>query len=174
MDDVPSQVDYEELAHELFSGLSAIERLHAPAMRNATRGEVPLMHVLAEKGPLTPSQLAEASMVSSARIANILRALEEKGLVTREHSDRDRRMVQVSLTERGRALWRARREEGDRIVSAYLRELGPDDARSLVRIVRRTEQIMRARRAAEAACGDPAAGGVAPRAGADPRGGGRS
>lgn len=52
-------------------------------------------------GSLTPSELADRALASSARIANILRALEAKGWVEREHSKTDRRRVHVIVTDKG-------------------------------------------------------------------------
>lgn len=58
------------------------------------------------RGALTPSELARAVSLSNATITGILTRLEQRGLVTRERSEADRRRVHVALTERGHALVR--------------------------------------------------------------------
>lgn len=69
----------------------------------ALGGEMAVMRALMlAGGSLTPSELADRAWVSSARIANILRALETKGWVEREHSKTDRRRVHVTVTDKGR------------------------------------------------------------------------
>lgn len=134
---------FEELAHELLTGLTAIGRVATPMVLNSTRGETALLMTLFRAGaPLSPGELADESHVSSARVANILRVLEEKGLVTRSHSASDRRRVEVALTDTGLADAEARRARRHDAVAAYLRGLGEDDARSLVRIVRRSAPIL--------------------------------
>ena len=153
MNDAQDALDYGQLAHQLLHGLVAIERLHDPVVHNSTRGEMELLRTLMESGhELTPSQLAESSMVSSARVANILRALEDKGIVARKHSQVDRRVVLVSLTDEGRELCRRKQGEFDALIVSYLKALGPEDAKGLVRIVRRTQDFMLAHRATDQPC----------------------
>ena len=173
MNDTPDATDYGQLAQQLLHGLVAIERLHDPAVHNSTKGEMALLRTLMEsEHELTPSQLAESSMVSSARVANILRALEEKGLVARTHSQADRRVVLVSLTEVGRASCQAKKRELDTWVMGYLRMLGPQDAESLVRIVRRTQDFLLSHRASGRPC--PHAHGAAAPSGPAAQGGERA
>ncbi len=54
-------------------------------------------------GPISPRELARLSSVSRASISSVLNTLEEKGLVLRTRTSPDRRVVQVELTEEGRA-----------------------------------------------------------------------
>ena len=96
--------DFRALAQEVLEEFGALGRRMSSRMQNARRGEHGVIHALAcSASPLTPSELATLGHLSSARVANVLRSLEEKGLVTREHSQADRRRVTVSLTEAGRA-----------------------------------------------------------------------
>lgn len=134
---------YEELAREFLADLTRIGQRITPMVLNSTRGETALLMTLFRTGsPLSPGELADASHVSSARVANILRSLEDKGLVTRSHSESDRRRVEVTLTEAGRADAEARRSRRQASVAEYFRALGEDDARELVRIIGRSEGIL--------------------------------
>ena len=138
MEDTPT---YEELAHELLGELFALGSALTPMMVNSTRGETAtLMTLYRVEGALTPGQLGKHAHVSSARVANILRSLEEKGLVSRAHSTGDR--APVTLTDAGRAEAERTREERTRAVARYLSELGSEDAGHLVRIVRRSRDIL--------------------------------
>ncbi len=56
---------------------------------------------LKENGPLTTSKLAHAIYLSPSTIVGIIDRLEEKGLVVRQRGSKDRRQVQVCLTEGG-------------------------------------------------------------------------
>ena len=134
---------YDELAQELLRELGQLGRAVGPKALNATRGETTvLMTLFRSEEPLTPGSLGSFAQVSSARMANILRALEEKGLVTRAHSSEDRRSVRVALTDEGRRRAGAIRQERTQAVVRYLEALGPDDAAELVRIVRRSRDIL--------------------------------
>ena len=74
---------YAELAQELLQELGQLGRAVGPKALNATRGETAvLMTLFRSEEPLTPGSLGSFAQVSSARTANILRSLEEKGLVT--------------------------------------------------------------------------------------------
>ena len=140
MDDTPT---YEELAQSLLAELGAIGRAVGPKALNATRGETAtLMSLSRAETPLTPTQLGALTHVSSARTANILRSLEEKGLVTRTHAAADRRSVSVELTDAGRARAAEIRDNRTRTVVRYLEALGPDDAAELVRIARRSRDVL--------------------------------
>jgi DNA-binding MarR family transcriptional regulator len=59
---------------------------------------------LYENGPLPPSQIAKHIMVKSSTVTGIIDRLEQKGLVIRSRTSRDRRVITVELTESGRNL----------------------------------------------------------------------
>ena len=93
-------------------------------------------------GSLTPSELADRAWVSSARIANILRALEGKGWVEREHSKTDRRRVHVTVTDKGRQDLEIKRREFEDRTAAFLEQLGETDTQEMVRLLRRANEII--------------------------------
>ncbi|MDM0104092.1 MarR family transcriptional regulator [Variovorax sp. J22R24] len=70
-----------------------------------TRREWRLLATLASRGELSSSQLAEHAQLDRARTSKALGSLVAKGLVSREHPAGDRRLVQLTLTERGRGLY---------------------------------------------------------------------
>ncbi len=59
---------------------------------------------LYENGPLPPSQIAKYIMVNSSTVTGIIDRLEQKGLVERSRISLDRRVITVTLTERGQEL----------------------------------------------------------------------
>jgi DNA-binding MarR family transcriptional regulator len=58
----------------------------------------------AEEKRLTPSECAERAGVTRATITGLLDGLERDELVKRQPDPRDRRMLQVELTKKGRSL----------------------------------------------------------------------
>ena len=115
---------------------------------SSLRGMPAVMRVLMEEGgPVSPGEIARRTGVTDARIANALRALEERGLVERHPSEHDRRRVEVSLTDAGRESVRDHARGAARFVTGFLVELGLDDARDLVRLLDRMLEVIRARRA---------------------------
>lgn len=57
-----------------------------------------------ENGPLAPSRIAKMIMVKSSTVTGIIDRLEQKGLVERSRTSKDRRVVTISLTETGERL----------------------------------------------------------------------
>lgn len=59
---------------------------------------------LAKDGPLTITQLARTVYQSPSTVVGIVDRLEDKGLAVRQRGNKDRRQVQVCMTEAGNAL----------------------------------------------------------------------
>ncbi len=146
MEDSPE--DFSQLSLELLKEFGGLGRRMSPGMRNAARGEIGVMRTLdAADSPLTPTQIAERTHLSSARVANVLRSLEEKGSIAREHSCEDRRRVTVSLTPAGQAEIERGKAEFEGQACAFLAQLGAEDTHEALRILRRVNQIIDQRRA---------------------------
>ncbi len=110
---------------------------HMPAgeaVADASGGEFFVLSLLLHSAPSCPSELSRSMGVSSARIAALLKHLEQKGFVQRRTDEHDERRVIVSLTGAGRELICKRRREAIERVAAALRSLGEDDAREYVRL----------------------------------------
>lgn len=134
---------FEGLARELIEEVGALGQALGPAAINLVRGGLAVLTELHDAGaPLSPSELCARTHLSSARMANVLRALEDKGHVVREHAVRDRRGVSVRITEAGAERAEQVRADGLRAVVRFLEELGPDDARELVRLLRRSREAI--------------------------------
>ena len=96
--------------------------------------------------PATEISQGMRGMPMDARIANTLRALEQRGYIRREPSEHDRRRVEVIVTEEGRRRASEHFDELLDMVGGFLEELGERDARDLIRILGHIGQVMEARR----------------------------
>lgn len=142
--------DFSLLAHELFEQFARLGHSVRPDTRNFTRGEagvIRTLHLADDAGEhgLTPTQIAERSYLSSARTANVLRSLENKGWIRREHETADRRRVTVTLTEAGEEERARRRAQMDTEAGEFLRQLGARDASEAIRILKRCNEILNTR-----------------------------
>lgn len=63
-----------------------------------------VLEALHHLGPLPLGELAEKLLVTGGNVTYVMDRLEEQGLVYRERSDEDRRVVEGRLTPRGHAL----------------------------------------------------------------------
>jgi DNA-binding MarR family transcriptional regulator len=91
---------------ETFPPVWAQVRSHVRAIV-AQQGEISVeqFHILrhVRRGVRLASELAEVSQISRPAISQTLDVLVEKGLITRHHSDSDRRCVELELTGHGEA-----------------------------------------------------------------------
>ena len=138
---------YRELARRLARQGVELGRLRpAHELSASTRGLPAVMGALVEApGPLSPGELARKTGVTDARIANALRVLEARGLVCRSPSPVDRRRVEVTLTDLGRAFVRDHTLAAERLIAGFLSELGEEDAQDLVRVLDRVLDVLHGR-----------------------------
>ena len=125
--------DFHELGRQLFTEFGSMHQRVSRFADQALGGEMAVMRALMRAG---------RAWVSSARIANILRALEAKGWVEREHSKTDRRRVHVTVTDKGFQVIEIKRREFEDRTAAFLEQLGETDTQEMVRLLRRANEII--------------------------------
>ena len=140
--------EFVEWTNDLIGLSEDIRRMKpAPELSSATKGMPAVMRaLLMADGPMSPGEIARASGVTDARIANTLRVLEQKGLIVRRPAEHDRRRVEVSVTDRGREVSLAHFNAAKGMVENFLREMGEQDAQDFVRVLTRVRDVMAARR----------------------------
>ena len=128
----------------VFGRISRIDRHKSTALREVYRrhhcdsGEYDVLAALRRTGPphcLTPTELSRTVLVNSATMTERLTRLEQRGLVLRTRSDRDRRSVSVGLTEAGLALIDSAVTDLLAVESRLLDGLTETDQRSLARLL---------------------------------------
>ena len=85
--------------------------------------------------PVLAGELADKLGLTSGRVANILKRLEEKDQIRRMQDGEDRRRVFVSLTETGKALSDEKYQNLVRQHHDLLEFLGEENARELLRLL---------------------------------------
>lgn len=134
---------YEDLSEELLNVHSSGTRQFLMfCARDYVQGKsLVLLELYGSDKPCSPSELAATLDLSSGRIANILKSLQEHGYVFREKDCEDARRVHVALTEKGEAKARALYDEQVAACARVFKALGRDDAEELVRILRKVSDI---------------------------------
>ncbi len=89
---------------------------------------VGMLIMLAIGGPLSVSELAQRSGMTVAHASLVVGELAKAGLVTREHDERDRRRILVSLSDTAKPAVAEMRHRNAEPVIEFLREL--DEARA--------------------------------------------
>jgi DNA-binding MarR family transcriptional regulator len=98
------------------------------------------------RGPLTPSELAEAERVKRPTATRIVARLEEQGLVERTADPSDRRSFLVAITAEGAALLKRLRKRKNAYLARRLRELDPADVEALERAAEVLERMLESER----------------------------
>lgn len=74
--------------------------------------------------PMTSRELMQFLPVSSARMAVLIRSMEEKGLAEKKPDSKDRRSVRIELTQKGAELCRKGEAKMRKSISATIDEVG--------------------------------------------------
>jgi homoprotocatechuate degradation regulator HpaR len=97
--------------------------LHAHGL---TEQQWRVIRALSEVSSMTNQQLSDHCVLHPASMSRILPNLEKDGLITRAPTEHDRRLLEVRLTEQGRALFEEVVPENDEEFAAIVEELGED------------------------------------------------
>ncbi|WP_354700011.1 hypothetical protein DSM112329_00270 [Paraconexibacter sp. AEG42_29] len=93
--------------------------------------------VLAEQGALPAGRIATAAQLTPASVTQMLDHLEHEGLVVRERSSSDRRVVVVTLTPDGEARFAAKRQHFRTKWEAIFGDLTPAEQAAGTEVLRR-------------------------------------
>jgi len=139
-------MDYAALAEQAgrmqCEGLKELGRL---AGLFAAQGESSVLLCLRRRNEsMLSGELMERLGLTTGRVANLLRQMERKGLVLRRQDQSDRRRVYVVLTGLGEEAAEAQYRAVMGASRRLLEYLGEDDARELLRLMKRCMACMRA------------------------------
>jgi len=100
-----------------------------------TGPQVTVLKILEGVGALSLSELGERMSAKSSTITGIVDRMERDGLVERQRSTHDRRVVHLEATARGRAIAAAVPVRAMEIFGGALRALSSEDRAELTRIL---------------------------------------
>ena len=155
-----------ELKSDVDQVLEAIIYLYTESRRitkelarraDLTGPQLTVVKLLEQIGGLSLSELSEKIRAQNSTVTGIIDRMEREGLVLRERSKEDRRVVYIKLTPKGRELAQEIPVEPMEIFKGALESLSQQEVRDLMRIstklARRVRQIVR-RDMGEAAKGE--------------------
>jgi len=95
-----------QLCFPLYAATRQITKLYRPLLEKleVTYPQYLVLLVLFEEESVTVKALGERLYLDSGTLTPMLKRMEEHGLVERKRSSKDERVVEVSLTEKGRGL----------------------------------------------------------------------
>lgn len=122
-----------ELADRLHSAaIHLLRQLRREDARTGLSGpRLSALSVVVFGGPLTLGELAAAEQVRPPTMTRLVRALEARGLVTREADERDRRVVRLRATAKGRTLMAEGRARRVRALARVLEHVDAEEVSTL-------------------------------------------
>lgn len=106
-------------------------------------GEMFALQMIATHDNITPGYISKAAGTSPARIAAELNNLENKGFITREIDQNNRRRILVHLTTAGKKHANDYRCEGVDVAMELISQLGEADAREYIRIMNKLGEVQK-------------------------------
>ncbi|OXZ36847.1 MarR family transcriptional regulator [Finegoldia magna] len=127
----------EKLAKELIRCVHSVGKCHHHKQINdSVRGEnMALGFIKSEGGSTYPKEIELAMGISSARVAAIIKKLEQRNLVIRTDDKIDRRKTLVTLTEQGEEVALETEKKIMYALSKMFDYLGEEDSENFVRII---------------------------------------
>lgn len=136
-------MEYKSLADELFQLMSQFSKLPFQEQpRNFATGEMAILFYLNSiQDGATAGEICNYLKVTTGRIASALNSLEKKHFIQRMNHADDRRKITVYITPSGREYILQNYENGLVITQNALENLGEDDAKELIRIMKKLMDI---------------------------------
>lgn len=134
----------EQVGQSFKATMAAVRRLRGRESQHLgklSHAQYSLLFGLAAETELSASQLAAIADLSPATVTQMLDHLEAHGLVTRVRSQRDKRVVLVSLTTSGRQLVEERRARFEPRWRAALAEFSDQELLTAAAVLDRLREL---------------------------------
>lgn len=101
------------------------------------------VHELSLQGGVRVSHLRDAMGITMPAVSQLVRTLEEKGLVLRENAAKDRRVTLVTVTEKGEAALKKSQEQLNWMFEQLIKRYGPAELEELIQMLKRLSGTIR-------------------------------
>ncbi|MCR5096465.1 MAG: MarR family transcriptional regulator [Erysipelotrichaceae bacterium] len=130
-------IDYEkmrlvnQLCFPLYAASRNVINLYTPHLKplGLTYTQYIVFLVLWEQDGLTVSQIGERLMLDNGTLSPLLKKMEAEGYIERKRSRNDERIVEVTLTQKGRQLQEEARQVPEKVAGCV--RLSTDKAQTL-------------------------------------------
>lgn len=138
-------MDYQKYAKELLDYLIIGERIGYIIQGNISeiaKGELAvLIYLIDENNGANARNISQRFDINTSRVAAILNTLSKKGYIERKSDASDKRKICVYITEKGRKYAEERRQCILEHVCHMLEELGEEDAKEHIRIMKKISNL---------------------------------
>lgn len=136
---------FNEILVRLFRDIMDIEEkvIVTSEFKDITNNDMHVIDAIGIGKPKNMSMIARELSVTVGTLTIAMNSLVKKGYVTRERGQEDRRVVYISLSERGRKAYEHHAEFHRQMVDAVLDELNEEEAAILVRALSKLDNWFR-------------------------------
>lgn len=128
-----------EIMVRLFRDVSAMEEraIRTDEFRNVTTNDMHVMEVIGTGESKNMTSVARALSVTTGTLTISMNGLVKKGYVERSRSEEDRRVVLVSLTDKGKRAYEHYRRFQTELIRSIVEDLSEEEKRVLAKTLRR-------------------------------------
>lgn len=125
----------DELLVHLFNNVMDIEAeaVITEEFKDITNNDMHIIEAIGNEEPRRMSVIAKSLNITMGTLTTNMNSLEDKGYIIRERSNRDKRVVLVSLTQKGRKAFFHHRDFHRRMIRSIVKDLEEDEMRVLIR-----------------------------------------
>jgi len=138
--------DFDQFKEAFEHMLGAMRRARSRTSRELTGGEISfsqfqLLSALAD-GPRSVGDLADDAGVTSPTMTRMLDGLEQLGIVERRQSERDRRALSITVTDKGRELLKRKQQRFERLTNSIFSSLSESERESIAPLLNRMAEAI--------------------------------
>jgi DNA-binding MarR family transcriptional regulator len=115
--------------------INLLHRLQSSQYRQLPQGQGKILRILAKHGTLSHKELAECMQIRSPSTTELVLKLENKGYVARAIDATDRRVFNVSLTDKGREEARVMETVNNKLLRDFFSNLSLSDKQHLSKLL---------------------------------------
>ncbi|MBO5293163.1 MAG: MarR family transcriptional regulator [Lachnospiraceae bacterium] len=128
-----------EILVRLFHSINAIEEqaIKTEEFKNVTTNDMHVIEAIGTGEPRNMTSVARMLSVTTGTLTISVNSLVKKGFVERSRSEEDRRVVLVSLTEKGKQAYEHHRQFHERMIEEIVGELNEEEKQVLIKSLTR-------------------------------------
>lgn len=134
-----------EVLVRLFRNINTIEEnaIKQSIYQNMTTNDMHVIEAIGMGKPKNMTSVARSLMVTTGTLTISVNSLVKKGFVERTRSEEDRRVVLISLTEKGKEAFRRHQQFHDNMVEAVTAQLSVEEQEILQKALSRLNKFFR-------------------------------
>lgn len=124
-----------ELIVKLFNNIMDIEEkaIITEDFADITNNDMHIMEAIGIEEPRRMSAIAKRLSVTVGTLTTNMNSLEDKGYIIRERSTTDKRVVLVSLTQKGKKAFYHHRDFHKKMIKSIVKDLNEDEMKILIK-----------------------------------------